>query len=112
MASWDILGVYPESTNGEGSYRDVEIVNAVAAYNKAVRAVQEGAKPADSNNSDSKQSGSDGKAGQQDTGGSSGVVTRDSSSSSSSSSSRGSQGPAVRVVDVGSDEQQRLPASG
>jgi hypothetical protein len=37
MASWDVLGVYPESTNKEGSYRDPDVVAAVAAYNKAVR---------------------------------------------------------------------------
>lgn len=112
MASWDVLGVYPESTNGEGSYRDVEIVNAMAAYNKAVRAAQEGSRPADStSSSNSKQSGSGSKDGQGNTGGSTGDAGGSSGAVARDSGSRGSQ-PAVRVVDVGSDEQQRLPASG
>jgi hypothetical protein len=38
MASWDVLGVYPESTNSEGSYKDEDILAAAQAYNKAVRA--------------------------------------------------------------------------
>lgn len=42
MASWDVLGVYPESTNSQGSYRDDDIVAAVQAYNTAVRAARAG----------------------------------------------------------------------
>jgi hypothetical protein len=107
MASWDVLGVYPESTNGEGSYRDVEIVSAVAAYNKAVRAAAESAKPADSatgSNSDSKQDGGNSKDG--------GNKEGQGSTGGSSGSNSGSDRPAVRVVVVGPEEQQRLPASG
>lgn len=40
MASWDVLGVYPESTNKEGSYRDSDIIAAAQAYNTAVRAAR------------------------------------------------------------------------
>ncbi len=32
-ASWDVLGVYPESTTAEGSYADARVVQAVAAHN-------------------------------------------------------------------------------
>lgn len=42
MASWDVLGVYPESTNSRGSYRDDDVVAAVQAYNTAVRAARDG----------------------------------------------------------------------
>eukprot|EP00775_Hariotina_reticulata_P013864 gene13864-13986_t len=42
MASWDVLGIYPESTiPNQGSYRDPQIAEAIAAYNKAVLMAQE-----------------------------------------------------------------------
>lgn len=42
MASWDVLGIYPESTTpSQGSYRDPQMAEAIAAYNKGVSAAQE-----------------------------------------------------------------------
>jgi hypothetical protein len=43
MASWDVLGVYPESTTQEGSYRDPDVVAALSGYNKAVRDARDAA---------------------------------------------------------------------
>ena len=40
MASWDVLGVYPEASTSQGSYRDQDVLAAVAAYNTAVRAAK------------------------------------------------------------------------
>lgn len=40
MASWDVLGIYPESTTDQGSYMDPEILAAVQTYNSAVRAAK------------------------------------------------------------------------
>jgi hypothetical protein len=37
-ASWDVQGIYPESTTGDGSYRDGEVVSMIEAHNKAVMA--------------------------------------------------------------------------
>lgn len=31
--SWDVLGIYPESTNAQGSYRDPAVVDMVRAHN-------------------------------------------------------------------------------
>lgn len=45
MASWDVLGVYPESTTSEGSYRDPDVLAALAAYNTAVRQVKNAQQP-------------------------------------------------------------------
>ncbi|GFH11981.1 uncharacterized protein HaLaN_07588 [Haematococcus lacustris] len=35
-ASWDVLGIYPESTSGSGSFRDDTVVGMVRAHNKAI----------------------------------------------------------------------------
>ncbi|KAF8057099.1 hypothetical protein HT031_006108 [Scenedesmus sp. PABB004] len=43
MASWDVLGVHPESSSDRGSYRDPVIADAVATYNRRVVAAQGGA---------------------------------------------------------------------
>ncbi|WIA33971.1 hypothetical protein OEZ86_007066 [Tetradesmus obliquus] len=43
MASWDVLGVYPESITSSGSYRDPAIAGAIASYNRQVVAAQGGA---------------------------------------------------------------------
>lgn len=40
MASWDVFGIYPDSSSGSGSYRDLNIVKKIAAYNTAVLAAQ------------------------------------------------------------------------
>lgn len=37
LASWDVLGVYPESTDAEGSYHDPVIGSIIQAHNKAMR---------------------------------------------------------------------------
>lgn len=42
QASWDVLGIYPESTTSSGSYRDPVIADAVANYNRAVVRAQGG----------------------------------------------------------------------
>ncbi|EFJ48011.1 hypothetical protein VOLCADRAFT_91598 [Volvox carteri f. nagariensis] len=33
MGSWDVLGIYPESTTPQGSYRDATVVQAVQTHN-------------------------------------------------------------------------------
>jgi len=35
-ASWDVQGIYPESTTGDGSYRDPVVVSMIEAHNGAV----------------------------------------------------------------------------
>ena len=35
-ASWDVQGIYPESTTGDGSYRDPVVVAMIEAHNAAV----------------------------------------------------------------------------
>jgi hypothetical protein len=40
MSSWDIFGIYPDSTSPAGSFRDLTIVKQVAHYNAAVMAAQ------------------------------------------------------------------------
>ena len=37
MNSWDVLGIYPESTTAEGTYRDDEILSKVQQHNSAIR---------------------------------------------------------------------------
>ncbi|KXZ42868.1 hypothetical protein GPECTOR_113g280 [Gonium pectorale] len=37
MASWDVLGIYPESTNSYGSYRDPTVADMVVQHNRRVR---------------------------------------------------------------------------
>jgi hypothetical protein len=41
MNSWDVLGMYPESTSPEGSYRDDYIFNRIRQHNLAVRGIEE-----------------------------------------------------------------------
>ncbi len=36
MASWDMFGVYPDSTTSEGTYRDFSLIPEIAAHNVAV----------------------------------------------------------------------------
>lgn len=40
MSSWDLFGIYPDSSSTAGSYRDLTIVNKIAAHNSAVIAAQ------------------------------------------------------------------------
>jgi hypothetical protein len=40
LSSWDIFGIYPDSTSPAGSFRDLTIVKQVAHYNTAVMAAQ------------------------------------------------------------------------
>lgn len=40
MSSWDLFGIYPDSSSTAGSYRDLTIVNKIAAHNAAVLAAQ------------------------------------------------------------------------
>ncbi|KAJ9517676.1 hypothetical protein QJQ45_025138 [Haematococcus lacustris] len=35
-ASWDVLGIYPESTSSSGSFRDETVVGMIRAHNKAI----------------------------------------------------------------------------
>lgn len=39
LASWDVLGVYPESTTAEGSYYDAAVGALVRRHNAAVRGI-------------------------------------------------------------------------
>ncbi|KAG1675444.1 hypothetical protein FOA52_001743 [Chlamydomonas sp. UWO 241] len=39
LASWDVLGIYPESTTSEGSYRDEVIASQVTEHNRRAREV-------------------------------------------------------------------------
>jgi hypothetical protein len=38
MASWDVLGIYPESSNAQGTYQDNVIVQQIRVHNEAVLA--------------------------------------------------------------------------
>lgn len=40
MASWDVLGIYPDSSSDAGSFRDLSVVRKIAGYNTAVIAAQ------------------------------------------------------------------------
>eukprot|EP00879_Flechtneria_rotunda_P011737 GHRR01012258.1.p1 GENE.GHRR01012258.1~~GHRR01012258.1.p1 ORF type:complete len:433 (+),score=130.19 GHRR01012258.1:664-1962(+) len=40
MASWDVLGIYPESTSASGSFRDDKIADGIKKYNLAVLRAQ------------------------------------------------------------------------
>jgi len=42
LASWDVLGVYPESTTAEGSYYDATIGQGIRKHNAAMRGVVSG----------------------------------------------------------------------
>lgn len=42
MASWDVLGIYPESTTAQGSYRDPVNADAIKKYNRGVVTAQGG----------------------------------------------------------------------
>lgn len=42
LASWDVLGVYPESSTAEGSYYDAQIAAAIRAHNERVRGASSG----------------------------------------------------------------------
>ena len=38
LASWDVQGVYPESTTPEGSYKDAKVAGLIRRHNQGVRA--------------------------------------------------------------------------
>lgn len=40
MASWDMFGIYPDSTTGSGSYRDFSLMPEIAGHNVAVIAAK------------------------------------------------------------------------
>jgi hypothetical protein len=40
MASWDLFGVYPDSSTAQGTYRDAEMVRKIARHNIKVIAAQ------------------------------------------------------------------------
>jgi len=103
MASWDVLGIYPESTTNQGSYMDPEILAAVQAYNSAVRAAKD--KDMSSNHDKTATESED-------------PATRDASaaepadSSPPAASSPAASGRARVVVMGPAGAQQALPASG
>ncbi len=39
LASWDVLGVYPESTTAQGSYYDAVVSQAIRQHNARARGV-------------------------------------------------------------------------
>jgi hypothetical protein len=43
LASWDIQGIYPESSTEEGSYRDEAVCALITQHNRLVRARRAGA---------------------------------------------------------------------
>lgn len=40
MSSWDVFGIYPDSTSSTGTFRDLTIVKQIAHYNAAIMATQ------------------------------------------------------------------------
>lgn len=40
MASWDVYGIYPESSSNAGTYRDLDVVRKIAGHNTAIIAAQ------------------------------------------------------------------------
>jgi hypothetical protein len=40
MASWDVFGIYPDSSSPSGSYKDMSVVKSIAAHDTAVIAAQ------------------------------------------------------------------------
>jgi hypothetical protein len=40
MASWDLFGIYPDSSTAQGTYRDADMVRKIARHNMKVIAAQ------------------------------------------------------------------------
>jgi hypothetical protein len=40
MASWDVFGIYPDSSSPSGSYKDMSVLKSIAAHDTAVIAAQ------------------------------------------------------------------------